>query len=417
MLTRRSFLGTTAAAAFAKPGIRREVYRAAPAKGAAVMEFAYYTRPRGGDMLSIETRWSRSDTVDSAYYRFSKDYGHTWSEPESRHINERRPGGMWRQAPRGAFPDPTGVTLEFWQEALLPTDDPLEGLRCWCLWYAVSTDGGRTRKLTRQIIQNGREFNAGHPIPGVYIGKNCLMLGDLPNTPLFLADGTILLPAMLSPLAPDGTLYNPTHGYTYTDIAVLHGQWKKDELVWTLRARIAGDPATSTRGMDEPTLALLKDGSLLCIMRGSNDRNPALPSRKWISISKDQGRTFTRPKPWTYSDGETFFSPSACSQLVTHSSGRLFWLGNINHENPKGNRPRYPFVMGEVDRTTGLLLRKSVRTVDDLHPGEDPILTLSNFYAREDRQTGDIDLHMTRLFASSDKPWAGDSYLYRIPVD
>jgi len=169
--------------------------------------------------------------------------------------------------------------------------------------------------------------------------------------------------------------------------------------------------------MDEPTLALLDNGAILCILRGSNDRRPSLPGRKWISISADHGRTFSKPAPWTWSGGENFFSPSACSQLVAHSSGRLFWLGNITRDNPRGNRPRYPFVIAEVDRHYGLPLRKTVRTVDDLHPGEDPMLSLSNFYAREDRQTGAIHLHMTRLFASASKPWAGDAYLYRIPID
>ena len=28
-------------------------------------------------MLSVEQRWSRSDTVDVAFYRFSSDYGKT----------------------------------------------------------------------------------------------------------------------------------------------------------------------------------------------------------------------------------------------------------------------------------------------------------------------------------------------------
>jgi hypothetical protein len=37
--------------------------------------------------------------------------------------------------------------------------------------------------------------------------------------------------------------------------------------------------------------------------------------------------------------------------------------------------------------------------VDDRQPGEDEILTLSNFYAREDCETRQIALHMTRMFA------------------
>jgi hypothetical protein len=72
-------------------------------------------------------------------------------------------------------------------------------------------------------------------------------------------------------------------------------------------------------------------------------------------------------------------------------------------------------VIGEVDRRTGLLMRASIRTVDTLQEGEDSILSLSNFYAREDRRSREINVHMTRLFA---KPagWSGDAYLYRIRI-
>jgi hypothetical protein len=126
--------------------------------------------------------------------------------------------------------------------------------------------------------------------------------------------------------------------------------------------------------MDEPTIEFLDKGRLLMVLRGSNDRHPELPGYRWFSVSHDGGNRWTVPQPWTYHDGGKFFSPSACSQLLRHSSGRLFWLGNITSENPRGNRPRYPFVIGEVDRVTGLLRRESVRPIDTLQPGEDPIL-------------------------------------------
>jgi hypothetical protein len=178
---------------------------------------------------------------------------------------------------------------------------------------------------------------------------------------------------------------------------------------------VKGDPSHSTRGMCEPTIEFLQDGRLLMVLRGSNDRQPELPSYRWFSISSDGGYRWTAPQPWTYEDGRPFFSPSSCSQLLRHSSGRLFWFGNITPENPRGNRPRYPFVAGEVDRRTGLLMRGTVRTIDTLQPGEDPILSLSNFYAREDRRTKELVVHMTRLFARADQ-WSGDAHLYRLSL-
>jgi hypothetical protein len=323
---------------------------------------------------------------------------------------------MWRRVPRGFYPAPNGTLLEFWIEATLPTDDPLEGLRQWTIRYAVSADGGRTRKFARQLVQSGGVFTPAHPFPGVFAGRNSFATGDISSTPLWLPDGSLLLPGAIAPLAPDGLLYNPTHAYTFHDAAFFHGRWRRDELVWDLRSRIPGDSVLSTRGLADPALALLSDGTLLAVMRGSNNRNPALPSRRWAAFSKDQGRIFTRPEPWTFTDGEPFFSPASCSQLLTHSSGRIFWLGNITPANPRGDRPRYPLVIAEVDSSSGLLIADTLRAVDNLQPGEDPLLTLSNFYARENRQTGEIDLHMTRMFTSPDKPWSGDAFLYHIPV-
>ena len=134
-----------------------------------------------------------------------------------------------------------------------------------------------------------------------------------------------------------------------------------------------------------------------------------------MSLSHEGGQTWTAPEPWTYDDGVAFHSPSACSQLIPHSDGRLLWIGNLNELNPRGNRPRYPLVIGEVDRSSGRLLRDSVTVIDDRRDGESDQLTLSNFYAREDRETGDLLLHMPRLFArETDEGFSADLLLQRI---
>jgi len=415
-LSRRHFLAGGGAAAAAQrlpagpPGVRSEVFLRSPGKGTAVMAYAYYTGRRGGGMMSIEQRWSRSDTIDVSYYRRSPDYGRTWSAPVEHPTGERRPQGMWRKHPRGGWVDPaTGRFLEFWVEGILPNDDPLEGLRQWNIFYSV--DGG----APRQVIHKGAEFDERRPLPGVWTGKNCAMLGDTTCQPLARRDGEILLPVQISPLGSDGALYNPGGGYTYHESAVLHGRWKGDRIEWEMSELIRGDPQRTTRGMVEPAIGELAGGRLLLVMRGSNDRRPELPGYRWVSFSSDGGWKWTTPEPWTYHTGETFFSPSACSQLLHHSNRRLYWLGNIAPANPRGNRPRYPFHVGEVDLKSGRLARASLRVVDDLEPGENALLTLSNFYAREGRRTRELCVHMTRLFALPDG-WEGDAMLYRIGV-
>ena len=150
-----------------------------------------------------------------------------------------------------------------------------------------------------------------------------VMLGDVASVPFALADGSILLPAIVTTLDRDGKIYNPTGGCTYTAAVVLHGRWQGKSLTWRSSEIGQGDPARCTRGMDEPTLGSLADGRLIVVMRGSNDRNPSLPGYKWVSYSSDGGFRWTKPKPWTYQNGDPFFSPSACSQLLRHSNGKL----------------------------------------------------------------------------------------------
>ena len=154
------------------------------------------------------------------------------------------------------------------------------------------------------------------------------------------------------------------------------------------------------------------------VMRGSNDAKTEFPGYKWVSRSGDGGHTWTDSEPWTCDDGEAFHSPSSCSQLIPHSGGRLFWMGNLCAQNPAGNRPRYPIVLGEVDLDTGRLIRGTITPVDDRRPGESERLTLSNFYVREDRETGDLLLHMPRFFAGEDSrtDFTTDLFLYRIPL-
>lgn len=374
------------------------------------MAEAYYTRRGGGSMLSIEQRISRSDTIDVAYYRSSHDFGRTWSAPVARSTGERRPDGMWRCHPRACHLDPaTGRFVEFWIEGLLPTDDPLEGMRQWNIFYRV--DGGSAR----QVVHEGAEFDARHPLPGVYTGRNCVMLGDVASLPISVPDGTILLPAITCPLNADGKLYNPTAGYTYTDALVLHGRWKGKRLTWRAAEPVKGDPLRSTRGMDEPTLARLADGRILMLLRGSNAGQTSLPGYRWVSYSNDGGWHWTAPQPWTFTTGQPFFSPSACSQLLRHSNGKLYWVGHITPSNPRGNRPRYPIVLGEIDDASGLLIRDTLITIDDRQPGDDEILMIYPLYAREDRRTHEIALHTSRTFAFREG-WKGDAFLYRISV-
>lgn len=196
-LSRRALLASAISYPLpAATAIRRERFLASPGPGTAVMANAFYTRPKGGAMISVEQRWSRSDTVDIAYVRHSDNNGRTWSPPMEQRTGERRPEGMYRRHPRSGFVDASGVYIEFLIAGILPSDDPLEGLRNWNIYYRISRDG-RTFSQPLQIVHRGEEFNDRHPLPGVWTGKNCVMLGDMPCAPINAPNGDILLPVQI----------------------------------------------------------------------------------------------------------------------------------------------------------------------------------------------------------------------------
>src|SRR5262245_47858353 len=98
-MTRRAFLATHATCLHARERVSTEVFLRSRAKDVAVMADAYYTQRSGGAIVSIEHHFSRSDTVDVAYYRYSKDHGRTWGSPVEKSTGEKRPEGMLRRHP------------------------------------------------------------------------------------------------------------------------------------------------------------------------------------------------------------------------------------------------------------------------------------------------------------------------------
>ncbi len=385
--------------------ISRDVFVPSPGPGQGVMGGSFYTQRDGLRLMSVHAITQRSDTVEVAYIRYSDDNGVTWGDTTEWPMHFEAEGGQGRRHFWGGYLDQTTDRfISMWNQGVLPTDDPLEGMRQWALHYAVSEDGGKSEILREQVVHEGDEYDGIHHLPGVTKGKNCVMVGDRGQVPLTRSDGVILVPVQSTPVGPDGDYANPGRGYTYTDCMMLKGTWREDGgLNWTCSERVLGDPERTTRGVIEPTIAELTDGNILMVMRGSNDAVPEWPGHKWMAFSRDGGDTWTEASPWTYEDGFAFHSPSACSQLLPHSNGKLYWIGNLTQENPRGNRPRYPIVIGQVDQDKGLLIRDSVTPLDDRQPGESERMTLSNFHSREDRETGHILTFLPRFFVNSEE--------------
>jgi BNR repeat-like domain len=390
----------------------KEVFIASPG-GGSVGAVTFYTRSKGLDKACYMSTSSRSDTTDIIRRKFSTDNGLTWSDWEDISVFTKTEKGVIRNYPHPGWVDPgSGRLLNMVLVGLLPNDRPLEGMKQWTLHYRVSTDGGKAYKVDEQVIQKG-DYSATHPLDGVYVGKNSIMIGAISGRPLRTSEGKILVPVQITPLGPDGEYHNPGGGLSYHYSVMMIGTWiPGDKLEWDVSQRITNDPKRSTRGFLEPTIAQAPDGRILTVARGSNDANPKLPGHKWHTISNDGGRTWSDSKPWTFNDGSSFYSPSSCSQLLPHSNGKIYWMGNISEKNPRGNSPRYPLFIGEVDQKNLLLKKNTLTAIDDRQPGENADLHLSNFLAYEDRLSGEIIIHLTRLLPR--KGWRGDAYMYRI---
>lgn len=398
-----------------------------PEERTGVWCFIFETRP--GTLMKFYSYIQRSDTTETSYVQFSEDNGANWSNPEEIITGQKTENGTKRYYYRNSIIH-EGMLISMKIKGVLPTDDPLEGLKHWSTWYLISKDGGKTNIVEEQVILDGRGYNKSHPVDGVWAGKNSLMMGDRTELPIITKhqendydNGHILLPVQITPIGSDGCYYNPGGGYTYHYSSVIHGEFMDDgHIRWFYMTEpVNNRPEQSTRGAIEPTIIEMKDGRILMVMRGSNggikDPECKIPSYRWYSVSYDGARSFSKPEPWAYDDGEIFYSPSSCSQLMEHSNGKYYWLGNINENNSRANMPRNPLYIVEVDPESLFLKRDTACIIADVEDGQSGDTTFSNFYAREESGTGDVLVYLTAFHADPDNIFGSDAYEYRIRMD
>ena len=97
--------------------------------------------------------------------------------------------------------------------------------------------------------------------------------------------------------------------------------------------------------------------------------------------------------------GEPLYSPASISKTIRSSkTGKLYWVSNILDVPPEGNSPRYPLQIVEIDERGPSFKKDTVTIIDDRDPERDSEhLQLSNFSLVDNRETGDIEIFLTRL--------------------
>jgi hypothetical protein len=195
------------------------------------------------------------------------------------------------------------------------------------------------------------------------------------------------------------------------------GRWdpKQKDYRWTPGKQVSVSREVSSRGLMEPEVAELKDGRVLVVWRGSN--TATTPGRKFWSVSTDGGATLSPVAEWKYDDGSSFYSPSAFHRMIrSNRNGKLYWIGNICATPPKGNSPRYPLVIAEIEErgVSPALKKNTVTLIDDRKPGQPAGIQFSNFALLEDRQTRALVLYMTLFGEDPRNKFTADNYKYVI---
>lgn len=65
----------------------------------------------------------------------------------------------------------------------------------------------------------------------------------------------------------------------------------------------------------------------------------------------------------------------------------------------------------------GLLVKESLATIDTRREGDGEKLQLSNFSILQDRETGLIELYLSKHGQREDSPWQADCWRYLIDVE
>ena len=299
-------------------------------------------------------------------------------------------------------------------------DDTIYGYIDYKLWYCVSTDGGQTYGAERPLVQRGPGYSAVHPNRYVWVGKNSFVAATLPLQFVRMSNGRLFLPCYYAPLDSRGQYYNPNRTSTYSLIFGLIGAWSeaKQDVDWEVTDPIQVSPQQSTAGLSECGVIELrgKPGHLFMAIRGGNegDKTGKVPCWKWATRSIDYGRTWSQPRPFTFSDGTRFYSPTSQGMFIRSSrTGKAYWIGNISRVRPRGGWPRYPLVIAELDEQKLGLRRESVTIIDDRGRTDGSNMQLSNFGFLEDPATGHLLVFLNRTGGG---PGADGPMTYEIEV-
>ncbi len=391
--------------------VQRDLYRKHPRPGAAALVSVWPTGP-GLERMEIHALEIRDDVPHEPQARFSSDNGRTWSafEPLPPTLSHPKGVEVWQGGGAKLHDAAAGVLVDVWLRQIA-----VNGVyNCFTYWR-TSRDGGRTWSRPRQLrYEDGEDFDPEDPLKPGFLKRNQAYFG---SNLLRHSSGT-LIHAVAHANAP-GDPGNDARPWKMGSCCFL-GSWDAaaGDYRWTAGARVEISPDRSSRGLMEPDAAELADGRVLVVWRGSN--TATTPGRKWFAVSADGGKTLGEVRELQYDDGSSFYSPSSYHRMIRHGvTGKLYWIGNISEVEPKGNWPRYPLVIAEVDEARPAIRKRTVTVIDDRRDDQSDQIQFSNFSLLENRETRELELYLTVYGESGENGasvFSADAYRYVVRV-
>ena len=126
------------------------------------------------------------------------------------------------------------------------------------------------------------------------------------------------------------------------------------------------------RGLYEPHIAGFK-GRFFMTARAEDGCG-------YVMASEDGGRTWNRPKPWTWDNGEVIPMNQTMTKFATHSDGLMLVYTRIRDDNKTVFRNRSPLHVADVDMATLSLKRSTERIIVPNRPSWGKGLPVGNFW-------------------------------------
>lgn len=418
--------------------VKRGIYVPSPRAGVAPQIAVSYLG-KGLKRREIRAFQSKSDLAEKIKVRFSDDNGRNWTPLAplaSGHDALRQGTNSMEELMFAINYDPcAGRTIEMVFQRIFMGEASQALHRFWKGekaffdhgMYRLSRDDGVSWTKERLLgYEPGAAFDPQNWTNPSYLNCN-QMYGGYEVT--ILRNGEIAYPAVVPvpyedeedrKMAANFPKYVSATG-NVGGVTCFIGKWnkRKGDYDWTCSKPVFVPRRISTRGMGEPVIAELKDGRLLLEMRGSNaGLDPVkFPGRRWMSLSSDHGRSWTPITDLRYDTSEQFYAPSCMARFIrSRKTGKLYWVGNISSKPAEGNLPRYPLYIVEVDEKIPALKKNTRTIIDDRDPEDTAAVQFSNFSLLENRQTGDLEIYLTRLGENAGSTFSANAYKYTLKL-